>query len=117
MIHKNVFEIIFDMNVCSFSDSARDVAIYPESVLYMLYEGDMFSCSARGNPEPSFKWNKIAGNGNPESMEGPQLILTSSMVGQNVYECIAMNLVNGTMHNVTTQVSFTGKFGIRYGHE
>ncbi|CAH1796517.1 unnamed protein product [Owenia fusiformis] len=92
-------------NVPSFTDecrtlplgvkySVRNIIIYPiddNPSVTQFDPDDEITCSAEGNPAPSFIWTKVSGGDPLTTINGKTLKITSEMGGNNKYTLAARN--------------------------
>ena len=86
----------------SASDSVRDVQLSPSLSSYPL--GSNITCSAKGHPPPTFKWQKMEDD-NATWVDIPNLIgnkFTLSDFSSNWYRCVAMNNVRDINYSNTS---------------
>lgn len=77
-----------------------------------VHVGDTLNCTARGQPEPEVKWYKVSGPGQSTTINGNYLMVTSDMVGRNVFNCTAKNIFNGSEVMDHMQVTFDAGKGV-----
>ena len=53
--------------------------------------GESFTCSADSNPPATYSWKRILGSGGAVTVDGPVLLTNETMVGDNEYQCTAVN--------------------------
>ena len=71
----------------SVSDSVRELNIAPKNTVYFV--GETINCTAKGNPDPTFVWSDLIGG---TSQQTHILMITTSMLGDNEWECAASQL-------------------------
>ena len=75
--------------------------------------GDILTCTASANPEPSYVWWKVSGSGNDIVwLNGPILKVTTSMQGRYRFACKATNIVNKEIKTAGIDIDFivVGKY-------
>ena len=78
------------------SDGPRSVQISPAKEKEYYEEGDQFTCSAEGNPSPTYTWEFISGSGNAAITNENTLEVTKDMAGWYNYSCEASNVMSGS---------------------
>src|SRR6218665_2740496 len=85
----------------SVSDSVRDVQLFPS--LSNLPPGTVITCSAKGNPSPTFKWQKMENGAN--WMDIPNMNsseFSTNDASSKRYRCFVMNVVRRSSYNATS---------------
>lgn len=94
---------------CLFADPPQNFAISPPNLHgNVYYPSAQFSCSASANPSlvpMSYTWSVTTAN-NTLTINGPNLQLTTNMVGSVTAQCQAFNTIRG-IRRVSTSSSYT----------
>src|SRR6218665_877468 len=95
----------------SVSDSVRDVQL--SISLSNLPPGTVITCSAKGNPSPTFKWQKMENCATwmdiPKTNSNQ---FTTSDTSSMRYRCVAMNIVRGITYTATSHAFLVNNPGI-----
>ena len=86
------------------SDTARNVTFEPLDDEY--YPGDSIECQAKGNPRPSIQWEQLEGSGGDANIDDTHLLITSDMMGDNVWACNVENTVQENTTSGSEEISF-----------
>ena len=78
--------------------------IEPVRASYKL--GEVLSCTANGNPSPSYQWKNLLTN---STVNGNELGIVDRLVTSNIliYQCVSTNSVAGKTSMATQNISFT----------
>ncbi|CAH1784405.1 unnamed protein product [Owenia fusiformis] len=90
-------------------DLVRDIAIqhnYERPGVPHFRIGDVINCTARGNPDPQFTWQKVGGSGGDMTIYGPQLEIPVGSNGEYTFMCTAKNSVNSDYQRINTSITF-----------
>jgi len=94
------------VTICRFVAVApRNLQISPRRPTYS--PGEKLSCTAEGNPLPSYQWTDTdVDNGIVAS--GSNLIIENAVNATTyTFRCTATNHFNGKQHNITDDITFT----------
>lgn len=86
------------------SDSPKNLIIEPKKSVYVV--GDQLTCSANGNPTPTYEWMEIETN---RTVSGSVLIIESYLVSDenHSFRCTAFNTVDGVSGQIDGTITFT----------
>jgi len=90
----------------------RDIHIMPDREKYEV--GDTISCIADSNPAPVYEWKKVQGG---STIYGNQLKITDEMIGENNWECVARNVINGKWFEERMQIKVVADDPSKSGNE
>jgi len=74
--------------------AANSVLFSPFVGVYRVNEE--ITCTALGYPEPSIYWESVVSNATRTVVTGPLLRITEDMVGDNSWQCRAVNVIGST---------------------
>ena len=88
------------MCACVCAVEADDVRFSPDVGVYRVNE--RITCTARGYPTPSTRWQQVRRDGSVSSwVAGPLLTITDDMVGNNTWRCQATNMLGSADRTIS----------------
>jgi len=92
--------------------SVRNIYVTPKQEIYDV--GNNITCIAESNPEAVYEWKKVQGG---SKIIGNRLNITATMIGENNWECVAKNVINGEWFEEIVQAHFVAVDPSKSGNE
>lgn len=84
------------------TDEAADITIFPSRHSYQI--GDQLSCSADGNPPPTYQWMDLLTG---HVINSSLLVVSKRSSRPAIFQCLATNEINGEVVTRNKNISFT----------
>ena len=88
--------------VDGYTDEAADIIIFPSRHSYQI--GDQPSCSADGNPPPTYQWKDLLTG---HVINSSLLVVSKRSSRAAIFQCLATNEIYGEVVTGEKNISFT----------